>query len=151
MCLEVAQGATRWKWHIRSCALDFAHSRDVEPTAVEGPVLTGTNGDGYRRGTAAALAGIPVSGGHAAKGKAKPCLGGWLQDPGTGVGFTVPAPAEVSEVLKKTRGDSLALRRGPPCPLSSESGRQESKLSKVDGEKLVLHLQLGWFYSNLSG
>ena len=94
---------------------------------MEGPALTGTNSDGYRHGTTATLAGIPVSDSRAAKGRAKPCLGGWLRDPGIGVGSAAPAPAEVNEVLKKKAGDSPALRRGPPAGSAvSQGGRSPS-------------------------
>lgn len=82
---------------------------------MEGPALTSTNSDGYWRGTAAALAGIPVSDSHAAKGRAKPCFGGWLRDPGIGLGFAAPALAEINEVLKKSRGQA-GVEEGPPPP-----------------------------------
>lgn len=93
---------------------------------MEGPALTSTNSDGYWRGTAAALAGIPVSDSHAAKGRAKPCFGGWLRDPGIGLGFAAPALAEINEVLKKSRGQA-GVEEGPPtCSAVSQGGRSPS-------------------------
>lgn len=66
---------------------------------MQGPVVTSMKDNRYLRGTAAALAGIPVSNGCAAEGKVELCLGGWLQNTAMGVRFAVPAPAEVNEVL----------------------------------------------------